>query len=95
MASRASAQRSAEAKKAADFQTAMRQAIAAAMARSNREIPHYYLETQIDMSKALRWLEEENTRRTIKDRLLPVRRAAQSGRQGADRSARAERLLDR
>ena len=50
----------------------MRQAIAAAMSRSNRDIPHYYLETRIDMSNALRWLEEENTKRTIKDRLLPV-----------------------
>lgn len=57
---------------ASDFQTAMRQAIAAAMSRSNRDIPHYYLETQIDMSKALKWLEEENQKRTIKDRLLPV-----------------------
>jgi pyruvate dehydrogenase E2 component (dihydrolipoamide acetyltransferase) len=55
-----------------DFASAMRQAIAAAMAKSNRDIPHYYLETRIDMSKALRWLEEENTRRTIKDRLLPI-----------------------
>lgn len=60
-----------EAKKP-DFQTAMRQAIAAAMSRSNRDIPHYYLETRIDMTNALRWLEEENTKRTIKDRLLPV-----------------------
>ena len=59
-------------RKAPDFQTAMRQAIAAAMSRSNRDIPHYYLETQIDMSKALKWLEEENQKRTIKDRLLPV-----------------------
>ena len=42
------------------------------MSRSNRDIPHYYLETRIDMSNALRWLEEENTKRTIKDRLLPV-----------------------
>ena len=56
----------------ADFQTAMRQAIAAAMARSNRDIPHYYLETHIDMTSALRWLAEENAKRTIKDRLLPV-----------------------
>jgi pyruvate dehydrogenase E2 component (dihydrolipoamide acetyltransferase) len=55
-----------------DFQTAMRQAIAAAMSRSNRDIPHYYLETHIDMSRAMRWLDEENTKRTIKDRLLPV-----------------------
>ncbi len=61
-----------EKKPAPDFQTAMRQAIAAAMSRSNRDIPHYYLETHIDMSRALRWLDEENTKRTIKDRLLPV-----------------------
>lgn len=61
-----------EKKPAMDFQTAMRQAIAAAMARSNREIPHYYLETRVDMSRALRWLEEENQKRSIKDRLLPV-----------------------
>jgi pyruvate dehydrogenase E2 component (dihydrolipoamide acetyltransferase) len=55
-----------------DFQTAMRQAIAAAMSKSNREIPHYYLEQRIDMSRALRWLEEENQKRSIKERLLPV-----------------------
>lgn len=51
---------------------AMRQAIALAMARANREIPHYYLETTIDMSAALKWLEGENLRRPIKERLLPA-----------------------
>jgi pyruvate dehydrogenase E2 component (dihydrolipoamide acetyltransferase) len=56
----------------ADFQGGMRRAIAAAMARSNREIPHYYLETQIDMHRALEWLQAENLKRKIKDRLLPV-----------------------
>jgi pyruvate dehydrogenase E2 component (dihydrolipoamide acetyltransferase) len=50
----------------------MRRAIAAAMARSNREIPHYYLETRIDMSRALRWLEAENLKRSIKELILPV-----------------------
>jgi pyruvate dehydrogenase E2 component (dihydrolipoamide acetyltransferase) len=50
----------------------MRHAIAAAMARSNREIPHYYLETRIDMSQALGWLETENQKRSVKERLLPV-----------------------
>jgi len=50
----------------------MRRAIAAAMARSNREIPHYYLSTQIDMSKALRWLEEFNRQRTLEHRVLPA-----------------------
>lgn len=50
----------------------MRRAIAAAMAKSKREIPHYYLQTHIDMSTALAWLQAENAKRGIKDRLLPV-----------------------
>jgi pyruvate dehydrogenase E2 component (dihydrolipoamide acetyltransferase) len=49
---------------------AMRRAIAAAMARSKREIPHYYLGTAIDMSKAMAWLQAENLRRPVNDRLL-------------------------
>ncbi|MGZ5513373.1 MAG: dihydrolipoamide acetyltransferase family protein [Chthoniobacterales bacterium] len=49
-----------------------RRAIAAAMSRSNREIPHYYLETEIDMTKALRWLSAQNTQRPLKERLLPA-----------------------
>lgn len=57
---------------AADFQEKIRQAIAAAMSRSNREIPHYYLETRIDMTNALKRLELENSKRSIKDRLLPA-----------------------
>lgn len=61
-----------DAKKAVDFQTAMRSAIAAAMSKSNRDIPHYYMETSIDMTNALRWLEEENLKRSIRERLLPV-----------------------
>jgi len=60
------------AKGPADFQTAMRQAIAAAMAKSNREIPHYYLETHLDMKRPLQWLEEENAKRSMKERILPV-----------------------
>lgn len=54
------------------FQQGMRQAIAAAMSRSNREIPHYYLEMDIDMSRPLRWLEGENLKRSIRERILPV-----------------------
>lgn len=50
----------------------MRRAIAAAMAKSNREIPHYYLETRVDMHAALHWLEETNAQRSIKDRILPA-----------------------
>ncbi|HEY9647268.1 MAG TPA: dihydrolipoamide acetyltransferase family protein, partial [Chroococcidiopsis sp.] len=55
-----------------EFQAGMRRAIAAAMSRANRDIPHYYLETQIDMSHPLKWLEAENQKRSIKDRILPV-----------------------
>jgi pyruvate dehydrogenase E2 component (dihydrolipoamide acetyltransferase) len=50
----------------------MRQAIAAAMSRSNREIPHYYLEMEIDMSRSLRWLEGENLKRPVRERILPA-----------------------
>ncbi|HMR68071.1 MAG TPA: 2-oxo acid dehydrogenase subunit E2, partial [Anaerolineae bacterium] len=57
---------------APDFQAGLRRAIAAAMARANREIPHYYLESRIDMSRPLRWLEEENLKRSMKDRILPA-----------------------
>jgi pyruvate dehydrogenase E2 component (dihydrolipoamide acetyltransferase) len=53
-----------------DRQARMRQAIAAAMARSNREIPHYYLSTTIDMSGAMRWLADENLTRPVENRLL-------------------------
>ena len=53
-----------------DRQTRMRQTIGAAMARSKREIPHYYLSTAIDMQRALAWLTEENGRRPVADRLL-------------------------
>jgi pyruvate dehydrogenase E2 component (dihydrolipoamide acetyltransferase) len=50
----------------------MRRAIAAAVARSKREIPHYYLGTRIDLSRALAWLAAENARRSVGDRLLPA-----------------------
>ncbi|MBM9605288.1 dihydrolipoamide acetyltransferase family protein [Desulfopila inferna] len=57
---------------AGDHQTSMRRAIANAMARSKREIPHYYLQTRIDMSRTLLRLTSENEKRPIKDRILPV-----------------------
>jgi pyruvate dehydrogenase E2 component (dihydrolipoamide acetyltransferase) len=53
-----------------DPQAAMRKVIAAAMARSKREIPHYYLSTTIDMSRALDWLAAENAARFVTKRLL-------------------------
>lgn len=48
----------------------MRRTIAAAMSRSNREIPHYYLATTIDMHRAMDWLAKENERRSTAERLL-------------------------
>jgi pyruvate dehydrogenase E2 component (dihydrolipoamide acetyltransferase) len=39
---------------------AMREAIAAAMARSKREIPHYYLGHEIDLTPASDWLARRN-----------------------------------
>jgi pyruvate dehydrogenase E2 component (dihydrolipoamide acetyltransferase) len=53
-----------------DRQARMREAIAAAMARSKREIPHYYLSTTIDMGEPMTWLAEENRKRSIENRLL-------------------------
>jgi len=51
---------------------AMRQAIASAMARSKRDIPHYYLSLPIDLGRAMAWLTEENARRGVERRLLPA-----------------------
>jgi pyruvate dehydrogenase E2 component (dihydrolipoamide acetyltransferase) len=50
----------------------MRAAIAAAMTRSKRDIPHYYLSTTIEVCAALAWLRSENERRTMTERLLPA-----------------------
>ena len=48
----------------------MRKAIAAAMAKSHREIPHYYVSSTIDVSPLIAWLEAENARRPVPARLL-------------------------
>jgi pyruvate dehydrogenase E2 component (dihydrolipoamide acetyltransferase) len=48
----------------------MRKAIAAAMAKSHREIPHYYVSSTLDVSSLMAWLEGENARRSVPDRLL-------------------------
>ena len=50
----------------------VRMAVASAMSKSNREIPHYYLETRADISKLLEWLTEKNNQVPVKDRVLPV-----------------------
>ena len=48
----------------------MRHAIAAAMARSKQEIPHYYLSTQINLRCATEWLADTNRSRKPEKRLL-------------------------
>jgi pyruvate dehydrogenase E2 component (dihydrolipoamide acetyltransferase) len=50
----------------------MRKAIAAAMSRSKREIPHYYLTETIDLQSALSWLENFNAARPPLERILPA-----------------------
>lgn len=53
-----------------DKQAAMRKAIAAAMSRSKKEIPHYYLSETVPMRKAQQWLAAANEKRAITERLL-------------------------
>jgi pyruvate dehydrogenase E2 component (dihydrolipoamide acetyltransferase) len=55
-----------------DRPAAMRRAIGELMARSKREIPHYYLATTIDLSVALGWLTERNEHRPVTERVLPA-----------------------
>lgn len=55
---------------AAARRSAMREAIASAMARSNREIPHYYLGSLIKVEPALRWLQARNETVPVAERAL-------------------------
>jgi pyruvate dehydrogenase E2 component (dihydrolipoamide acetyltransferase) len=48
----------------------MRKAIAAAMARSHRDIPHYWVSQTIDAAPLFAWLESENAKRAVAARLL-------------------------
>lgn len=50
----------------------VRQAVASAVTTSNREIPHYYLSTLVDMQQAMQWLHVHNTSVPIDLRLLPT-----------------------
>jgi pyruvate dehydrogenase E2 component (dihydrolipoamide acetyltransferase) len=50
----------------------MRRAIAAAMTRSKREIPHYYLGETVDVGRALEWLEAQNAVRPPPQRLMMI-----------------------
>jgi pyruvate dehydrogenase E2 component (dihydrolipoamide acetyltransferase) len=48
----------------------MREAIAAAMSRSKREIPHYYLSLNTDVTAAVEWLAARNASVPVTERLL-------------------------
>ncbi|MGJ6124004.1 dihydrolipoamide acetyltransferase family protein [Mycolicibacterium sp. Y3] len=50
----------------------MRKSIAAAMGRSKREIPHYYLAHEVNMDAALNWMSAFNAERSITERVLPA-----------------------
>ncbi|MFE7896846.1 2-oxo acid dehydrogenase subunit E2 [Streptomyces sp. NPDC057424] len=56
----------------ADHTDTMRQAIAGLMARANRDIPHYYLSTTVDLADAMEWLHEHNRQTPVGERLLPA-----------------------
>jgi pyruvate dehydrogenase E2 component (dihydrolipoamide acetyltransferase) len=62
----------------AETRKAMRQAVAAAVTRSKREIPHYYLAADLDVSHALAWLSDLNRSRPITERILPAALLLQS-----------------
>lgn len=53
-----------------DPREAMRRAIAQSVGKSKREIPHYYLWHDVDLTDTLAWLAAENARRSLTDRLL-------------------------
>jgi pyruvate dehydrogenase E2 component (dihydrolipoamide acetyltransferase) len=56
----------------ADQASAMRRAIGKLMARSKREIPHYYLQDEIPLGHALHWLSLRNEGVDVEHRVLPA-----------------------
>lgn len=52
--------------------TDMRQTIARLMARSKREIPHYYLSTTVDLARPVTWMTARNRELPVSDRLVPA-----------------------
>jgi pyruvate dehydrogenase E2 component (dihydrolipoamide acetyltransferase) len=55
-----------------DHLTSMKKVITAAVTKSKREIPHYYLSSEIDLSLSLQWLEKYNSSHPITERLLYI-----------------------
>ena len=67
-----SSPRAEKSSKAANKKSLMRRAIATAMSRAKREIPHYYLAHEIDVTEALAFLENWNKPHAITERILPA-----------------------
>ena len=57
---------------AASPRASMRAAIGAALGRSKREIPHYYIQHSMDFTPAAEWLAAYNAARPVPERLLPM-----------------------
>jgi pyruvate dehydrogenase E2 component (dihydrolipoamide acetyltransferase) len=72
ISSPASAASAASDSSTSDRDLALRGAIARLMARSKREIPHYYLADDLDFSHAQEWLLRTNAERDVARRLLPA-----------------------
>lgn len=57
---------------AAERVASLRRAVGTLMARSKREVPHYYLSTTIDLGAAMDWMQRVNADRPIATRLVPA-----------------------
>ncbi|WP_448003686.1 2-oxo acid dehydrogenase subunit E2 [Agromyces bauzanensis] len=64
--------RATTAAEAAERVASLRRAVGALMARSKREVPHYYLSTTIDLGAAMDWMQRTNAGRPIASRLVPA-----------------------
>ncbi|TQJ66343.1 pyruvate dehydrogenase E2 component (dihydrolipoamide acetyltransferase) [Arthrobacter sp. SLBN-100] len=49
----------------------LRRAVGSLMARSKKEIPHYYLATTLDLAAATAWMQSVNQQRPVSSRLVP------------------------
>jgi pyruvate dehydrogenase E2 component (dihydrolipoamide acetyltransferase) len=57
---------------APDRRAAAQAATAALMARSKRDIPHYYLQSSVDLDATRRWLTSHNSALAVGDRVVPA-----------------------
>ena len=61
----------------------MRRSIAERMARANSDIPHYYLESDVDLSVALANLERSNEAKPLAERIIPAALLIEAAAQAA------------